>query len=86
MVVYKKFFCEMRILGGAIVEEITSIIQNSESGLAIKLSVLLLTMCTFAVLTFIVTGFIKIPWELRKGLAVLGSLIGIIVWIEYLYV
>lgn len=66
-------------------EEVTSIIQNSEYGLAIKLSVLLLTMCTFAVVTFIVAGFIKVPIELRKGLAVLGSLIGIIVWIEYLY-
>jgi len=67
------------------VEEVTSIIQNSAYGLAIKLSVLLLTMSTFAVVTFIVAGLIKVPRELRKGLAVLGSLIGIIVWIEYLY-
>lgn len=67
-------------------EEVTSIIRNSISALAFKLIVLLLTMAAFAAVTFIVTGFIKVPWGLRKGLAAMGALIGVIVWIELIYV
>lgn len=47
-------------------EEVTSIIQGPLNALGIKLIFLLATMSAFAIITFVVTGYLKISWQLRK--------------------
>lgn len=66
--------------------EIGAFILNSIDKLAVKIICLTLTMSVFAAMMFIITGFIKTSPEFRKGLIVLSSLVGVIVWIEFLYV
>lgn len=67
-------------------EVIGAFILNSMDELAVKIICLSLTMSVFAAITFFITSFIKTSPEFRKGLIVLSSLVGVIVWIEFLYV
>ena len=67
-------------------EVVGTFILNSLDKFAVKIIGLSLTMFVFAAMTFFITGFIKTSPEFRKGLIVLSSLVGVIVWIEFLYV
>ncbi len=66
-------------------EVVGTFILNSINELAVKIIGLSLTMTVFAVMMFFITGIIKTTPEFRKGLIVLSSLVGVIVWIEFLY-
>lgn len=64
-------------------EEVNAIIKGQMDALALELIGLLITMSIFAIITFVVTGYLKIPWQLRKGLAAFSVLVGIYVWFKY---
>ncbi len=63
--------------------KVTEIIKSPLNALGIKLIFLLATMSVFAIITFVVTGYLKMPWQLRKGLAAFSVLIGVYVWFKY---